>query len=332
MIVSNIVSLFPLFGSIAVTLAYPHQAEVIDAPSTQSTNPIGRRAPTVDAPSSYVLNLRKTDAKTPSSEALRKRYASPVAPVTPTFEGLAYVANITIDGQEFDVVLDTGSSDLWVAYSNYTCVNGTSNQELSQDDCGLIPTYTPGSDFETISGLNLNSSYGDGSFVTGDFANSTVELAGITVDNQTTGFANVVSFHQPGISGLLGLAYPGAEGQASVREYDNFFTKMYKTGLVSPTFSMALERNETGYLALGGLPPVSYEGPLVSTPIEKLGNETEFTGYAITVDQINVGGKQVGGNATNFTAIIDSGMYQTVDLQFSYKTDILARYYFDCSS
>ena len=36
-----------------------------------------------------------------------------------------YVASITLGGQDFEVMLDTGSSDTWVIKSNFTCLDET---------------------------------------------------------------------------------------------------------------------------------------------------------------------------------------------------------------
>lgn len=54
--------------------------------------------------------------------------------------------------------------------------------------------------------------------------------------------------------------------------YDPFFFNIYKKQLIPPVFSLALSRPtrgiSDGYLALGGLPPVSSTGPWATQPLE----------------------------------------------------------------
>lgn len=107
-------------------------------------------------------------------------------------------------------------------------------------------------------------------------------------------------------TGLLGLAYPGItsefQGTDPARDandkrnqYDPIFTKMYKTGLSSAMFSMAIERGTGGYMAFGGLPPVNYTGSFASTPIQVTNNpgfsgSGSFLFYTITPDAVSYKG------------------------------------------
>lgn len=79
---------------------------------------------------------------------------------------------------------------------------------------------------------------------------------------------------------------------------------MYKTGLIPPVFSLALERTTTGlagYLALGGLPPVSYvpkfsKTPLLITTLE--GYPETYDYYTITVDGWTLNCKTIAGKTS----------------------------------
>ena len=81
-------------------------------------------------------------------------------------------------------------------------------------------------------------------------------------------------------SGLIGLAYKaltsafaGTNPKADTQRinYDPIFTSMYKQGLTNATFSLAIERGSAGgYIAFGGLPPVSFTQSFTSTPIQTL--------------------------------------------------------------
>lgn len=81
-------------------------------------------------------------------------------------------------------------------------------------------------------------------------------------------------------SGLMGLAYPlltsayagtntSADSYDTQVEYNPIITTLIDEGLIEPVFSLALDRSsDSGYLALGGLPPVNYTGSFASTPIK----------------------------------------------------------------
>ncbi len=123
--------------------------------------------------------------------------------------------------------------------------------------------------------------YGDGEAIRGRLGYQDVTLAGITVKKQQIALIDQVYSGGDGVtSGLLGLAYPlltGAfvgtnaadrkPGSPGQHEYDPVFTSIYKQGLVSPIFSMSMNRNNSGWLTLGGLPPVDYAPDFASTPI-----------------------------------------------------------------
>ncbi|KZT25130.1 acid protease [Neolentinus lepideus HHB14362 ss-1] len=97
----------------------------------------------------------------------------------------------------FNVILDTGSSDLWVADS--ACEIG----------CKSVPTFTA-SQSSTFKNLSkpFNIQYGSGQ-AAGILGQDTVQMAGFSVANQAFGVCNDVSsglLNNP-VSGLLGLAW-----------------------------------------------------------------------------------------------------------------------------
>lgn len=97
----------------------------------------------------------------------------------------------------FDVVLDTGSADLWVA--DTSCVTG----------CTGVPTFNPSSSSTfTNQSSSFQITYGSGQ-AAGSLGSDLVQMAGFSVSNQVFGVCDVVSdglLTSP-VSGLLGLAF-----------------------------------------------------------------------------------------------------------------------------
>ena len=115
----------------------------------------------------------------------------------------SYVAPITIGSpaQTFNVVLDTGSSDLWLASSG--CAT-----------CAGLPTFDPSSSSSVAqppgsAGQNVEIHYGSGA-VAGQLAQDTIGMGGFTVDPQilllVTDMTN--GLIDGGTSGIMGLAFP----------------------------------------------------------------------------------------------------------------------------
>ncbi|KAJ8095091.1 hypothetical protein PM082_010310 [Marasmius tenuissimus] len=99
----------------------------------------------------------------------------------------------------YDVILDTGSADLWLAGPSF----------CDSSDCDRIATFAS-TQSSTLKESNtpFSITYGSG-FASGNLATDTVQMAGFSVPNQVFGICNNVSsgmLTQP-VSGLLGLAF-----------------------------------------------------------------------------------------------------------------------------
>lgn len=141
---------------------------------------------------------------------------------------------------------------------------------------------------------NFNITYGDGEFLTGQLGYADVAIAGIKVQNTQVALVTRAYWNGDGLtSGLMGLGYsaltsafigtdpsidnPNVTGSApgDVSPYSPVVQSMIAQGLNPPVFSLALQRSQTdgantpgGYVAFGGLPPVSFDPVFVTVPIE----------------------------------------------------------------
>lgn len=88
---------------------------------------------------------------------------------------------------------------------------------------------------------------------------------------------------------------------------------MYKSGKILPLFSLAILRDvsgPSGYLTLGGLPPIAFVPDFVSTPIlitSIEGYPKTFDFYTIEPQAIVLGNTALSGSGGNIQYIVDSG-------------------------
>ncbi len=205
-----------------------------------------------------------------------------------------YTTEIEFGKETFTVVIDTGSSDTWLVENNFTCTKG------AQSSCEFGTPYTRTHTFSPIANENFEISYSDGEFLDGIFGKEKVTLAGVTVNDQQVAVVEQGKWTGDGVSsGVLGLAFPAntraftgnsysADSASNQITYSPLFTSMYTKGSVPPLFSLALERDGTGQLAIGGTPNVQYVPVFASSPFELIttsgtqAGKTQYTFYSIT--------------------------------------------------
>ncbi|KAE8327264.1 aspartic peptidase domain-containing protein [Aspergillus sergii] len=221
------------------------------------------------------------------------------------------------NNQTFKLLVDTGSSDLYIMGDGFTCINATSNLTLPQADCKYGPeTYTRSSSYEQVPNEVFGIEYGAGR-ASGVMAYEDITIAGVSVRAKLA-IADVSEpMGREGIShGVMGLGYPSitsAHPGTSVPNntyfynravYSPVFNTMFEQGLVEPYFTIALAhtaRDSTatfgGYLTLGDLPPVEPKSDFSAVPVEIMKDvPAEFTSgkqqrayWAFTVQGVKYG-------------------------------------------
>lgn len=139
-----------------------------------------------------------------------------------TLGGRVYMTNVTLASRPYTMVIDTGSSDTWIASSTFKCLS-RSRMPLARSKCGLGPLYDP-EDSETYRQLQTHDFsvlYADGEFLSGELGSEVFGI-GARVDDdvevdagwglkvrQTLGVVRRGWWLGDGrSSGLMGLAYP----------------------------------------------------------------------------------------------------------------------------
>lgn len=163
--------------------------------------------------------------------------------------------------QEFQVVFDTGSADLWVPAT--ACLTKSTN-------CAAKTAYdeTASSSFSKVAEgakSDFNIVYGSGP-VTGKFGVETITVADdYTVEGQT--FAQVDStkglggvYEHAKFDGILGLAYPAISRDPGV---NTFIANLKEKKVVeSGKFAFYLGDNSDGELSIGGHNPERMQGEI----------------------------------------------------------------------
>jgi hypothetical protein len=217
-----------------------------------------------------------------------------------------YLGNISLGTppQNFQVVLDTGSSNLWVV--DNTCTDdecdGLDNPlfgphwQKEKYNRDASSTYKPdGRDFEIY--------YGSGSCY-GNLVVDTLTLAGLTVKNQTfgaaTGIAQVFGYFP--IDGILGLGWPAISEDDVTPPFQNMIAQ---DQLDAPLFTVWLDRHvkpedgvNGGQITYGALDPDHCDDVLVYVPV------SSQTYWQFNGDSFKVG---TYSNKVKFSAISDTG-------------------------
>ncbi|KAJ3573645.1 hypothetical protein NP233_g2310 [Leucocoprinus birnbaumii] len=208
----------------------------------------------------------------------------------------SFYALIQAGGIDFRVVLDTGSSDLWILSS--TC---------DTEQCKSQPRYPLTYQSPTFQSVNANAtafgaSYADGTTVSGIVAIEKVELAGLAVVNQTFGLvsnSNVTLTDEE--SGILGLGFPRLSTIPTqfVNNSKPFFANLAEQGLIDyPLFGLSLTRNLTGSLSLGAIDAsivispqnISWNDVAQFSPVSVESNTSSYLHWAIPLTSFGVNG------------------------------------------
>ncbi len=171
-----------------------------------------------------------------------------------------YMINFTLGtpAQEvIGVVIDTGSSDLWVS--------SPKNKLCEKIGCYSYGTYDP----DLSSTWKYNNSkfaiyYGDNTYAKGDFGMDTMQIGDVSIPNLN--FAVALDSDSP--VGVFGIGFNTLE--VAPNSYINFPGALVANGLInSQAYSIFLnDKNaESGTILFGAVDHSKYEGPLITVPI-----------------------------------------------------------------
>ncbi|CAN8098353.1 unnamed protein product [Discula destructiva] len=229
-----------------------------------------------------------------------------------------YFASISVGtpGQTQDVILDTGSSDLWILGSDSAaCAEsstqgyGSSRLRRRQSTSSCVSTFdtSSSSTFTNLSSV-FQIEYVDGSAVQGFYFTDNVEIAGATIDTVQMGLADESDVTY----GIMGIGFDADESTSNL--YPNIIDNFFTQGLIGArAYSLYLDDLEasSGSILFGGVDTDKYTGNLIAVPILKDSSLNNYTSFSVTLSSVATVYSN-GTVADNYTmsaqsVILDSG-------------------------
>ncbi|KAL8276580.1 hypothetical protein RQP46_011003 [Phenoliferia psychrophenolica] len=241
--------------------------------------------------------------------------------------------------QYMNVILDTGSADLWIVSTNCTTANG----------CDSIPLLSAANSSTAIDvETTFSVKYGSGS-ASGEIWKDYIGFAGYNVSNQSLALCDTVSTDllNGNISGLMGLGWQSlaASGvtpfwqnlfQASVLPFPGF--AFYLTRFVNVTSAASVEPG--GVLTFGYLNNSLYDGEINYVdipdglesywviPMQAIAvNGTNVTGVDLPMVAIDTGTTLIGGPGT-----VVKALYAAIPGAQAATGDYTGYYSYPCAS
>ncbi|KAG5361512.1 putative aspartic-type endopeptidase opsB [Yarrowia sp. E02] len=301
--------------------------------ASTSASPGSSRTVSSDSASSSEASSAASSASVTSSAA------TPSATGDKYFEADVYAfslyyfvdAYLGTPGQKNSLLVDTGSSDLWVIDE---ANGGHFNKNKSS----------------TWKHLNwdFKNAYQAGQ-ISGEWGSDSVTINDATVDDLVMGVANTSALTSgDNVMGLLGLGFEGLEGtqQTDIGQYKNYPRRLVDSGLTDvAAYSVWLNSRQTGQgnFLFGGVDTAKYEGELqtIDMPDVVVGN---MRGY-LTTHMTNIAINNPNGSVSNLPkdiyAMFDTGAPSTLlpdDVGLAFKDQFnlsynsaWGLYYGDCN-
>lgn len=230
--------------------------------------------------------------------------------------------------QNFNVIFDTGSSDLWVAGSGCALMS-----------CGLHRKYKSSASTSYIqNGTDFHITYGSGP-VSGFQSIDNLNIGGLIISQQE--FAEVTDAKGLGIAyilgkfdGILGLAFPQLSVNKVPTPFMNIMTQHLAPNSVF-SFYLGTSDGDKGELVIGGTDPSHYTGAINWVPLKSA------TYWEITLEGIFLHKDSANVPFVNQKAIVDSGtsiiagpfaQVELLALKLGAKNFLKGQYLISCNS
>lgn len=208
------------------------------------------------------------------------------------FLNAQYFADITLGTppQKFKVILDTGSSNLWVP--SESCVSISCFLHAKYDNSESSTYHKNGSHFE----IQYGSGSMEGFVSNDDFTIGDLKLKGIDFAEATS--EPGLAFVMGKFDGILGLAY----NTISVNKITPPFYEMINQGVLDEkvfSFYLGSSEEDGGEATFGGIDESKFTGKVTYAPVRRKGY------WEVALDKIGFGSEEL--ELENTGAAIDTG-------------------------
>lgn len=278
-------------------------------------------------PADYSTNLNARHVG--QSSTLKARSASNATNATTKISStqqLIYDIDVQLGDVKTTLLVDSGSFSLWTVQQDYNCSDGYNI--FPQSDCNLVGSWNPSadSDAKPYEGATYYESYGSG-FAQGSAYNTTVTVAGITIDQYPIGYASQVSFSGgDGIaSGIIGLGMGIATGFSNATTYatlkpDGFFD-LLKDKLSAWQFAITLAQGISDGATLTSNHGTLAFGGLSEDMLKDIGDASFAT--------VNISAADTEGEYAYWGGVVDGWTYPTNTTTSGYATPFSSDVLFD---
>lgn len=225
--------------------------------------------------------------------------------------GGGYYADVSVGSppQPQRMVLDTGSSDIWVVAYNADLCTSQRMQEYYGDTCSDVFTPSKSSSFELVDRRAFSIKYLDGTASTGDYITDDFSIANTTIKSLQMGYATKVVRG----TGILGIGF--SNHVAAATPYPNIMDELVKQNII-PTKAYSLylndRRSPEGSILFGGIDTEKFIGNLEVVPIIKDISSGKISSFTVDLEGITVaypnGSKaDIKMPAAEMPTLLDSG-------------------------
>ncbi|KAI0835529.1 aspartic peptidase domain-containing protein [Hypoxylon sp. FL0890] len=238
---------------------------------------------------------------------LHKRAGTYSQELNNNLTGGGYYAQVTVGTppQTVDLIVDTGSSDVWMLDSDANLCKSRSMQNY-YGYC--LSTYDPSnsSTYSVVSHNTFSIQYVDGSGAEGDYIKDNFSIGGADIEALQMGLAENSTIN----SGLLGIGF--AANVAARTPYPNIMNLFQDQDLIAvQAYSLYLDDlyAETGTILFGGLDTDKFIGELKTVDIQPdlYGNYSSFTVALTSLSTTADNGTISNYSRTAVPVILDSG-------------------------
>ncbi|ERS99543.1 uncharacterized protein SPSK_03287 [Sporothrix schenckii 1099-18] len=223
------------------------------------------------------------------ANTLRSRASSPstfIETLVNNVTGGGYYASVNVGTppQPQVLVIDTGSSDVWVIASDADLCTSSTLQHKYRDTCSHTYDSSKSSTYKLVNSEGFDITYLDGTGSSGDYIADTFEIGGASIKALQMGLASQTIRG----TGIMGISYSASE--STLDTYPNLIDQFQEQGLIATkAYSLYLNdfRSDSGSILFGGVDKDKFIGNLTTMPILQTKSSNGTAGHSVLAVALN---------------------------------------------